>query len=72
VNNAWIPQKLFVYWGISKKDAHYVVNGDGLCGNERDGGADYDGGHYYTSTLAVPYTYNYIFLLYINSYLRST
>tara|TARA_R110001632_G_scaffold102036_1_gene210031 strand:- start:1053 stop:1334 length:282 start_codon:yes stop_codon:yes gene_type:complete len=53
VNNAWIPQKLFVYWGISKKDAHYVVNGDELCGDERDGGADYDGEHYYASTSAV-------------------
>jgi len=30
-----------------------VVDGDGLCGDERDGGADYDGGNYYTSTSAV-------------------
>jgi len=30
-----------------------VVNGGGLCGDERDGGADYDGSNYYTSTLAV-------------------
>jgi len=29
------------------------VIGDGLCGDERDGGADYDGEHYYASTLAV-------------------
>jgi len=30
-----------------------VVIGDGLCGDERNGGADYDGEHYYASTLAV-------------------
>ena len=53
MNNAWLPQKLFVYWGISKKGAHYVVIGDRLCGDGDDGGADYDGEHYYASTLAV-------------------
>tara|TARA_R110002050_G_scaffold40080_1_gene98100 strand:- start:3094 stop:3201 length:108 start_codon:yes stop_codon:yes gene_type:complete len=30
-----------------------VVIGDELCGDERDGGADYDGEHYYASTSAV-------------------
>ena len=53
MNNAWIPEKLFVYCGGSKKAAHNVVIGDGLCGDEHNGGADYDGEHYYASTATV-------------------
>jgi|TARA_R110000751_G_scaffold96765_2_gene188626 prepilin-type processing-associated H-X9-DG protein len=50
VNNAWIPEKLFVYCGGSKKAAHNAATSGELCGDERNGGADYDGEHYYAST----------------------